>query len=102
MKTSEPGIFVLWAFTAIFDDPLLIANVLLLVVLAGGAVAIWLTYRWYRNLKQEPSTANESLLELASAIDQQEQLEADEVERIRAAIERRKLHDGPDTDQAMS
>jgi cytochrome c-type biogenesis protein CcmH/NrfG len=102
MKTSQPGIFVFWAFTAILDDPLLLANVVLLVVLACGAVAIWLTYRWYRNLKQQPSTANEALLELARTIDQQEQLEADEVERIRAAIERRKLRDGPDTDQVMS
>jgi hypothetical protein len=84
---------------SIFSPELLTTYLVLLAVLMCGTVAVWLTFRWYHSLNQQPSAANEALAELRRALEEQEELDAMEAERIRAAIERRKMGNEPGTNE---
>jgi hypothetical protein len=59
---------------------------------ALGSCAVIATYRWYRRVRHSQTTAGEDLAQLADAIADQPELEPEEVQRVREAIERRKQH----------
>jgi len=84
-----------------FDPELLTTFGVLLAVLVCGVVAVWLAFRWYHNLKQLPSTSGDALAQLTRALEEQTELDPEEIERIRAAIQREKEGDGPGTKQAI-
>jgi hypothetical protein len=74
-----------------FLDPNLVGiGILFVIVLACGGAAIWLTIRWYHNLKKRPSITVEALAKLDNALEEHDELAPDEVQRIREAIERQK------------
>jgi hypothetical protein len=75
----------------VFDAELLTTSAVLLAVMMGGAVAVWLTFRWYRNLKQSLSAPDDALAQLTRALEDEEaEFDPEDVARIRAAIERQK------------
>jgi hypothetical protein len=78
------------AVASLFDPELLAMYAALLAVLAAGGVIIYATLRWYRNLKNNPSTSKEDLAELAHALEDVDELAPEERERLRAALERQK------------
>jgi hypothetical protein len=87
---------------SIFDPEFLTAYVVLLAALVCGGVAVWLAFRWYRNLKRRPSAADEAFAQLSQALEEQKNLDPAEVERIRAAIRRHKNGPGPGTKEDVS
>jgi hypothetical protein len=80
---------------SIFDPELLTTNIVLSAVLVCGGLAVWLAFRWYHNLKRQSSAADDALAQLRRALEEQEELDPAEVERIRAAILRHKNEDRP-------
>jgi hypothetical protein len=88
MSTSTPtGRALGWTLSALSDPDLLLAWLILAGVLLVGGLAIYAATRWYRNLNQPPSTSGEDLGQLPRALEQE--LSPEEMERLRAAIERR-------------
>ena len=85
-----------------FDPELLATCIVLSAVLVCGGVAVGLAFRWYRTQKRQPSAADDALAQLSRALEEQEELDPAEVERIRAAIQRNKNGDGPGTKQVFS
>jgi|SRR5579862_1604043 len=93
MKTAnEAETTVCWASAPIFDPApeLLVPFALLLAVLAAGGVALWLAFRWYRKWSQPLSTADDDFAQLTQALQQQNGLNPQEIERVRTAIEKKK------------
>jgi hypothetical protein len=76
------------AFVEWLDPALLATCAAMVAALACGAIAIWLTCRWFRNLKQRQSIAGEALVQLVEALEQEGDLKPEEVERVRTAIAR--------------
>jgi hypothetical protein len=88
MKTS--GLHVCLAAASLYDPELLATYAALLIVLVCGVVAVYAAFRWYRGLKQLTSTRSEDLAQLAQALEEQDGLNPDELQRVRAALERQK------------
>jgi hypothetical protein len=75
---------------SLFDLELLLTVATLSLALAAGALAFHWAYRWYRNQKQLPSTTNEDLAAFVRALQAEDELEPEELERVRAALDRQK------------
>jgi hypothetical protein len=76
------------ASASFFDPELLALYGILLLVLTGGGLIIYAAYRWYRNLKNAPSSRSDDLAQLTNIVEGQSELGADERERVLAALER--------------
>jgi hypothetical protein len=80
---------VCWSAASLIESDLALMYVVLLAVLLAGGIAIYAAYRWYRTLNQETTTpAGEDLAQLAQALQEQGELDAEEMAKIRAAVER--------------
>jgi hypothetical protein len=91
MKTS--GLRVCLAAASLFDPEVLATYAALLVALMGGGLAIYLTYRWYRTVRQPSSSRNEDLAQLERALEIAEDLEPRERDQLRAALERQRQNE---------
>lgn len=80
--------------TSLFESELTLMYAVLLALLLAGGVAIYAAYRWYRTLK-EPPQSSEALDQLARALEQPGALDAEEAEKLRAALERGKAQLSP-------
>jgi hypothetical protein len=74
----------------LFDPELLAMYALLLAFLVSGGIVIYVTYRWYRRLKNAPSSKTEDLDQLARVLQDDAELAPEEKERLRAALQRQK------------
>jgi hypothetical protein len=59
----------------------------LVAVVAAGMVAIYMSFRWYRAFQFSWSIKNEALADLERALEKQQELKPEELERVRAAIQ---------------
>jgi hypothetical protein len=78
---------VCWAAGGLFDPDVVTTYAVLVALLVGGGLLIYAAFRWYRTLRQPTSTAGEDLAQLNLTL-QEQGLAPEELERIRAAIER--------------
>ena len=90
MKTRNP---IGWpAESPLFDPEFVLTVAALVLVLTVGGVAIHAAYRWYRNLKQTPTGAGaEDAQQWIQSLEQDEELDAEELARLRAALDKQKL-----------
>jgi hypothetical protein len=93
MKPTGLLVGLMAAAPSLFDPDLLAMYAVLLAILVSGGIVIFVTYRWYRTLKNASSNKNEDLDELARAMEDEAELAPEERERIRAALERQREGD---------
>jgi hypothetical protein len=70
------------------DLELVTTWLILLAMLAVGSLAVWYSSRWYRTLKQSGFSTGDDLAQLDRALDDEDELDPQEIERIRAAIQK--------------
>ncbi len=73
-----------------FDPEVLLTYIALFLLLGLGATVFYTTCRWYRSLKNTPSTHGDDLAQLESALADEDELDPEERARVRAALERNK------------
>src|SRR5439155_15924740 len=90
MTTRNP---IGWpAETVLFDPEFVLMVAALVLVLTVGGVAIQAACRWYRNLKQTPAAGSaEDAQQWIQALEEEEDLDAEELARLRAALDKQKL-----------
>jgi hypothetical protein len=73
-----------------FDPEVVLTYIALFLLLGLGATVFYTACRWFRSLKNAPSTRSDDLAQLESALADEEELDPDERARVRAALERNK------------
>src|SRR5207237_303017 len=92
MTTREP--LLCPADSPLFDPEFVLTTVALVLVLALGGVIIRGAFRWYRGLKQPSSTSGDDQVQLMQALEEDE-LDPQELERVRAAIQKQQPKPDP-------
>jgi hypothetical protein len=79
-----------------FDVPeVVVVCVALLAVVVSGMVAIYAAFRWYRAFQYSSSIKNEALADLERALENQQELKPEELERVRAVIQQHQQNREP-------
>jgi hypothetical protein len=90
MTAGPTGTTVCWPAFGFFQSELTLMYAVLLVVLLAGGIAIYAAFRWYRTLKEPPPGEGEDLAQFARALEEEGDLAPEEVEKVRAAVEKAK------------
>jgi hypothetical protein len=87
MRLCWAGEHLCFAFGLPLDSAVWFVVASLVAAVLSGAVAVYAAYRWYRTSKEISSTRLDDLAELEKSL-QDGALAPEEVERVRAAIQR--------------